>query len=151
MIRNIADIAPALADEDKARAMFESLRWPNGPVCPHCTEAQRIYTIKPRAGSKTRPGVYKCGKCRKQFTVTVGTVFEGSHIPLRHWLYAIFHMCSSKKGVSANQMHRELGISYKAAWFMCHRVRYAMLESPLADRLGGQGTHGRSATIGLKP
>ena len=141
MIDNIAQLAPYIGDEDKAREMFERIRWPNGPYCPHCHADSEtgIYKIEPKPGSKTRKGVYKCGGCRKQFTVTVGTVFEGTRIPLGKWLYAIFLMCSSKKGVSANQLQREIGISYKSAWFMCHRVRMAMTEPALAGKLGGEG------------
>ena len=138
MLRNFNDIAPYLADEDKARELFERLRWQGHPTCPHCLNAEKIYKLTPREeGKGVRKGVYKCARCRKQFTVTVGTVFAGSHIQLRHWLYAIYQMCASKKGVSANQLHRHLGITYKSAWFMCHRVRYAMTQSPLSGRLGG--------------
>lgn len=141
MLNNITELAPYIADEDKARELFERIRWPNGPYCPHChaDDESKIYKIVPKEGSKTRKGLYKCGSCRKQFTCTVGTVFEGSHIPLNKWVFAIYLMCSSKKGVSANQLKRELGISYKAAWFMCHRVRYAMQEPVLAGKLGGLG------------
>lgn len=139
MIENIAQLAPYIADEDKAREMFERIRWPDGPYCPHCGNVGRVYKLTPKEGSKTRKGLYKCGECRKQFTVTVGTVFEGSRIPLGKWLYALFLMCSSKKGVSACQLQRELGISYKASWFMCHRVRLAMSKEPLASKLGQGG------------
>lgn len=139
MIDNIAQLAPYIADEDKAREMFENIRWPEGPYCPHCGSVERVYKLTPKAGSKTRKGLYKCGECRKQFTVTVGTVFEGSRIPLGKWLYAIYLMCSSKKGVSAKQLQRELGVSYKASWFMCHRVRLAMAKEPLASKLGQDG------------
>ena len=136
MIKNLSQLAPYLADEDKARALFEKLRWPSGPFCPHCLTGEKIYKIE---SAKVRKGLYKCGNCRKQFTVTVGTVLEGSHIPLGKWLYAFYLMCSSKKGVSASQLSRQLGISFKSAWFMCHRVRLAMAEPPLAGRLGGAG------------
>lgn len=134
MINNISDLAPYLADEHKARELFEQLRWPEGPVCPRCNQSDRVYKLE---GKSTRPGVYKCGHCRKPFTVTVGTVFEGSHIKLGHWLYALTRMCTSKKGISAKQLERELDISYKSAWFMCHRVRYAMSEPPLLGKLQG--------------
>lgn len=89
--------------------------------------------------SKTRPGLYKCktSGCRKQFTVTVGTLFERSHIPLHKWLHAIFLMCASKKGISANQLSRDLEITYKSAWFLCHRVRKAMEDEPRGSKLGG--------------
>jgi transposase-like protein len=130
------ELFAAFADEDTARRMMESIRWPNGPVCPHCRDTGPFYEIK---GKTARKGVRKCQKCRKQFSVMVGTVFERSHIPMNKWLYAIFAMNSSKKGVSANQLHRELGITYKSAWFMCHRIREAMTENPSGGKLGGFG------------
>ncbi len=136
MIENLSQLAPYLADEDKARELFEKLRWPNGPYCPHCHEGEKIYKIN---SAKARKGLHKCGHCRKQFTATMNTILHGSHIPLSKWILAIFLMCSSKKGVSANQLKRQLGISYKSAWFMCHRVRYAMMQPPLAGKLGGDG------------
>jgi transposase-like protein len=113
--------------EDEARTLIEKNRWPNGPVCPHCG-ATKYYKITPKKESK-RPvgkGVYKCAKCRKLFTVMVGTIFSDSHIPLNKWLIAIHLMVSSKKGISANQLHRLLNITYKSAWFMSHRIRFAM-------------------------
>lgn len=117
---NLNDLA--LRDEDKARELLEALRWKDGVICPHC-EADKVYKLQ---GASTRKGLYKCGKCRKQFTVTVGTIFEDSRIPLNKWLMAVYLMCSSKKGISANQLSLMLEITYKSAWFMCHRVRYAM-------------------------
>ena len=119
-----------ITDEDKARAMLEKMRWPVGVACPRCGSMD-VYKIEAKNGSKVRPGVYRCKDCRKlkksnQFTVTVGTIFEDSHIKLSLWLMAISLMCASKKGISAHQMHRMLGITYKTAWFMCHRIRYAM-------------------------
>jgi len=129
--KSFSDLLPYLADEEKARELFEAIRWPHGAFCPHC-RASRVYRIN-------RPGRWKCGECRKQFSATVNTVFEGSHIPLSKWLHAIFMMCTAKKGVPAKQLQRELGISYKSAWFMCHRVRLAMDQSPLFERLGGKG------------
>ncbi len=134
MIENISQLAPYLADENKCRKFFERLRWPDGPECPRCGHKKRIYTVE---GKTTRPGLYKCGACRKPFTVTVNSIFEGSHIPLSKWLYAIYLMCSSKKGVSAKQLQRELDITYKSAWFLCHRVRLAMTKPPLIGKLGG--------------
>lgn len=117
-------------DVDKARSLLESLRWPEGPVCPHCKNHndKPIYKLNPKAGSKTpaRAGVYKCGACRKQFTVTVGTMFEDSHNSISTWLKAMFILCSSKKSISSHQLHRMLGVTYKTAWFMSHRIRYAM-------------------------
>ncbi len=135
---NLIQIAQKYSDEDKARTLLESLRWPSGPVCPHCS-ATRFYTLKPKADSKSpgRKGLYKCAACRKQYSVTVGTVFEASHIPLSKWLMAVFLICSSKKAMSAHQLHRMLGITYKTAWFMAHRIRYAMSEGPMAALLSG--------------
>jgi transposase-like protein len=109
---------------------LESIRWPDGPVCPHCgMESDKHYRLK----NATRK-LWKCRSCRKQFTVTVGTIFEGSHIGLHKWLLAFYLLCSSKKGMSAHQLHRMLGITYKSAWFMAHRIRYAM-EQPAFTRL----------------
>src|SRR5262245_59427132 len=103
--------------ESQSRAMLERLRWPNGPVCPK-SGAAKPYKVRPNADAGTRRGLYKCRACRKQFTVTVGTIFEDSHIPLRKWLTAFHLMCASKKGISAHQLHRMLGLTYKSAWFM---------------------------------
>ncbi len=135
---NLAGLAKHFSDEDAARDLLESWRWPNGAACPHCGGADP-YKLTPKATSKKpgRKGLYKCRACRKQFTVTVGTVFEDSRIPLSKWLLGIHLIASSKKGISAHQLHRNLGISYKAAWFMAHRMRYAMAEGPLADLLRG--------------
>lgn len=133
---DLVKLAQDFADEDSARAYLESIRWPNGPVCPHC-ESENVYKITSKPGSKTRKGVHKCRACRKQFTVTVGTIFESSHIPLSKWLMAVHLMCASKKGMSAHQLHRMLGVTYKTAWFMCHRIRYAMTQEPLASKLSG--------------
>lgn len=116
-----------------AAAYLESLRWPNGPVCPHCNESERKpYKLK----HKTRR-LWKCAACRKQYTVTVGTIFEGSHIPLNKWLLAFNLLCSSKKGMSAHQLHRMLGVTYKSAWFMAHRIRYAMEQPAFKRQLTG--------------
>lgn len=133
---NFADLAPYFADEQKATEFVESLIWPNGPVCPHCEATDKIYRL---SGQSHRKGLLKCGSCKKQFTVKVGTIFEGSHIPLSKWLIAIYQMCNSKKGVSANQLKRSLGISYKSAWHLCHRIRLAMTQEPLKGKLGGTG------------
>lgn len=117
-------------DPFAAADYLESIRWPDGPVCPHCgTLDEKHYRLK----HQTRK-LWKCRACRKQFTVTVGTIFEGSHIPLNKWLLAFYLLCSSKKGMSAHQLHRMLGITYKSAWFMAHRIRYAM-EQPAFSRL----------------
>ena len=136
MFKNISDLAPILADENKALELFEKYRWPSGPVCPRCHRQDRIGKLN---GETTRRGLYKCYACRKPFTATMGTIFEGSHLPISKWLYAIFKMTNSKKGISANQLERELGCSYTAAWFMCHRIRYAMARPPLSGKLGGAG------------
>jgi transposase-like protein len=133
---NLSQLARDFADEASARAHLESIRWPNGPVCPHCSGTD-AYKIQSKPGSKTRPGVHRCRTCKKQFTVTVGTIFESSHIPLAKWLMAVHLMCASKKGMSAHQLHRMLGVTYKTAWFMCHRIRYAMTQEPLRSKLSG--------------
>ena len=129
---------PIFTDETKARKWLEARVWPNGVVCRHCgnADASRIALLN---GKAHRPGVYQCAECREQFTVTVGTVFERSKIPLTKWLAALFLLVSSKKGMSAHQMHRMLGISYKSTWFMCHRLREAMREGGLAP-MGGEGS-----------
>lgn len=124
--------------EDEAREMLETIRWNGSPVCPHCN-SDKAYKLTPKGDTKTkvRNGVYKCSSCRKQFTVTVGTIFEGSRIKIADWLMAIYLMCSSKKGISAHQLHRTLGVTYKTAWFMAHRIRTAMIQEPLAGMLSG--------------
>jgi transposase-like protein len=134
---SLIKLAKEYSDEDKARALLETLRWPEGAKCPHC-KAKEPYKIVPGKGTKTRKGLYKCRQCRKQFTVTVGSIFEDSHIPISKWLMAIFIICSSKKAISAHQLHRMLDITYKSAWFMAHRIRFAMNEGPLADMLDGE-------------
>jgi transposase-like protein len=119
---NLTD--PIYFDADKAREHLEAIHWPEGPVCPHCgADDDRVTKLK---GKSTRPGVYKCKDCEKPFTVTVGTVMEDSKIPLNKWLLAFAMVNASKKGVSAHQLHRQLGITYKSAWFMAHRIREAM-------------------------
>jgi len=112
--------------------------WPHGPVCIHCGEVNRIGLLK---GKATRPGIYKCYSCRKQFRVTVNTVFESSHAPLHMWLQAVYMMVSSKKGASTHQMHRAMGCTLKSAWFMTMRIREAMREVgwSAAGKLGGEG------------
>jgi transposase-like protein len=140
---NLITLAQQYADDETARALLESLLWPDGPVCPHCKnhKEKAIYKLQSKTGSKSkiRKGVYKCGACRKPFTVTVGTIFEDSHIPISKWLMAFFLICSSKKSISANQLHRMLNITYKAAWFMAHRLRFAVSpQMPLAKLLKGE-------------
>lgn len=129
---------PIFHDADKARAFLESTRWPDGPVCPHCGVQDDATAMQ---GKKHRPGLYQCNSCRQQFSVTVGTLFERSKIPLHKWLYASWLLCSSKKGISGHQLHRMLGVTYKTAWFMGHRIREAMNTAP-TDKLGGPGTSG---------
>src|SRR5689334_1030852 len=114
-------------DENAAREHLESLQWPDGPICPHCGTVNEATLL---AGKSTRPGVYKCRPCQKPFSVTVGTVFERSKIPLSKWLLATELLTSSKKGVSAHQVHRMLSVTYKTAWFMMHRIREAMAPVP---------------------
>lgn len=118
---------PRFHNEEAAYDFVESIVWPGGPVCPHCGGKDRIGKMN---GKSTRIGAYKCYACRKPFTVKVGTIFEDSHIHLRLWLQTIYLMCASKKGISANQLHRTLGVTLKTAWFMMHRVRYAMDQRP---------------------
>lgn len=114
---------PIYHDADKAREHLEATVWPNGPVCPHCGVEGNAHLM---TGKSTRPGLYKCRECRKPFTVTVGTVFEHSKVPLNKWVLASHLMASSKKGFSAHQLHRTIGVTYKTAWFMFHRLREAM-------------------------
>lgn len=121
-----------IATEQRAISLIERRAWPNGPVCPHCQGTDRIYALK---GRSTRLGLRKCGDCRRQFTVRIGTFFEGSHLPLHKWLLAIFMMCSSPGGVSARQMQNSLQVSYKTAWLMCQRIRAAKQCEPLATLL----------------
>jgi transposase-like protein len=124
--------------ETEAREFLENLRWANGQVCPKCGSMKGGYKMrsKPNTKNKVRDGLYKCFDCAKTFTVTVGTIFEDSHIPLNKWLTAIYLMNTSKKGISAHQLHRMLDITYKTAWFMAHRIRFAMTEKPLGKLLG---------------
>ena len=130
---------PIFHDDDAARAHLEEQRWPNGPVCPHCGEhhAEQITKLE---GQKHRPGLYQCNSCREQFSVTVGTVFERSKVPLAKWVLATHLMAASKKGISAKQIERMLGVTYKTAWFMMHRIREAMGISADKDGpIGGEG------------
>jgi len=128
--------APHFHDETKAREYLEARRWPNGPFCPHCgVLADRITKLE---GEKHRPGLYQCNECHGQFSVTVGTLYERSHIPLYKWLLATHLMSASKKGTSAHQLHRMLGITYKSAWFMAHRIREGMRDTNPAP-MGGKG------------
>lgn len=122
--------------EDEARGAFERIRWPNGPICPHCgsDKATKLQ------GKVHRAGLYKCQSCAQQYTATVNTILEDSHLPIRTWLMAFAILCSAKKGVSALQLQRQLGLgSYKTAWHLCHRIRHAMSKEPLAGLLGEGG------------
>jgi transposase-like protein len=128
---------PIYNDEDAARAYLEGQRWPDGPYCPHCGEAERVTRLQ---GRTTRPGLFACRACRQQFSVTVGTLYERSHVPLHKWVLATHLLACSKKGVSAHQLHRMLGVTYKTAWFMAHRIRAGMAGKPAeAGGLGGEG------------
>ncbi len=122
-------------NEDEAREHLEQLRWANGVVCPHCGVIGDHYKLN---GEAHRKGLWKCKDCRKQFSVTVGTLFERSKIGIHIWLQCAFLMCSSKKGMSAHQIHRILGVTYKTAWFMCHRLREAMKDPVFVRQLGGK-------------
>jgi transposase-like protein len=120
--------------EDQARETFERIRWPNGPVCPHCGSA----IATKLQGKAHRAGLYKCNGCEDQFTATINTIMEDSHLPIRTWLMAFALLCSAKKGISALQLQRQLGIgSYRSAWHMAHRIRHAMSQEPLAGLLQG--------------
>jgi transposase-like protein len=126
---------PQFTDDDAARAHLEALRWPNGAVCPHCGGTEWNSRLK---GASHRPGLWFCGDCRSQFTVTVGTVFERSKVRLYKWVFATHLICSSKESMSAHQLHQALGGAYKTAWFMAHRIREAMGEYD-PNQLGGGG------------
>jgi transposase-like protein len=130
--------APYFQDEQAAFDHVEGIIWPNGPVCHHCGCMGRITTVKPNAEKRVRFGLKRCGDCKKQFTIRMGTIFEESKLPLHIWLQAIHLMVSSKKGVSAHQLHRTLEITYKTAWFLAHRIREAMRDGVLAP-FGGNG------------
>jgi transposase-like protein len=125
-------------NEAAAFAYVEARLWPNGPVCHHCGERERIGRLQ---GKTTRPGLYKCYRCKKPFTVRMGTIFESSHLPLQLWLQIIHLMCASKKGISTNQIQRMLRCSMKTAWFLGHRIREAMNDKPgvFFSPIGGEG------------
>lgn len=126
---------PIYSDENTAREHLEAIRWPDGPYCPVCGQSE---TVKPLGGKSMGPGWYHCSACREKFTVRVGTVYERSKIPLHKWLLATHLLCASKKGMSAHQMHRMLGLTYKSAWFMVHRIREAMKDDSPGP-MGGPG------------
>lgn len=136
----LMSIMQRFSTEEAARAYIEALRWPNGPVCPHCgnADASRIYKVAANTGKKIRAGLYKCAECSDQFTVTVGTVMEDSHIPLNKWLVAFYIICASKTQVSALQLQRQLELgSYRSAWFLCHRIRFALMDVAPNTKLDG--------------
>ncbi len=139
-MENTGLLAPQYRDEDAAREYIEKMCWPDGPVCPHCGVVNKASKLHPRADSKSpvRKGVWQCRNCERQFTVTVGSVIEDSHIPLHKWLLAIHLMLSSKKGISAHQLMRNLEIgSYRSAWFMAHRIRWALTQEPMKGLFSG--------------
>ena len=117
---------PIFHDADKAREWLEARLWPNGPVCPKCGVVNEATLMQ---GKTTRPGLYQCNACREPFTVTVGTLYERSHVPLHKWLAATYLLMASKKGMSALQISRMIDVTYKTAWFMCHRIRESLRET----------------------
>ena len=134
------EINQRFATDEAARAYWESIHWPNGAVCPHCknADAKRIWKVTPNEKKKIRAGLYLCAECNKQFTATIGTIFEDSHIPLRKWLVAWYMICSSKKGISSLQLQRNLNLgSYRTALFMTHRIRHSLQEPAFKDKLAG--------------
>ncbi len=131
---NLTD--PIFTDEAKAREHLEAIRWPDGkPICVHCGGVERVYRLE---GKAHRPGLFHCNDCAGQFTVTTGSVMESSHVPLHKWVLAFRLMASSKKGISAHQLHRTIAVTYKTAWFMAHRIREAMRPAD-PEKLGGEG------------
>jgi transposase-like protein len=144
---NLTDVSKL--SEDEARATLERIRWPNGPTCIYCGATDNLKRL---VGKKTyRAGLFRCGDCGEQFTVTVGTVMEQSHLPIRTWLMAFALLCSAKKGVSALQLQRQLGLgSYRSAWHLAHRIRHAMTQEPLAGLLKGT-VEADETYIGGKP
>lgn len=171
----VSAIAQHFSDEEAAYLYLEHTRWPDGPVCPHCGAAGHAYYLAPQSGQRmTRTGkpsyrrLWKCGECRQPFSVLVGTIFEDSHIPISKWLLAFHMVCAGKNGVSALELSRTLGLAYRTAWFMAHRIRYVLArpDGPsldAADKLDGtveadetyiggkhQGKRGRGA-LGKTP
>ncbi|HRD27671.1 MAG TPA: IS1595 family transposase [Caulobacter sp.] len=151
---------PYFHDEAAAFAFVEGILWGSEPVCPHCGCTGRVYALANVRGSKSkanpegaiRHGLKKCGDCRKQFTVRVGTLFEESHLPMTKWLQAIYLLCSSKKGISAKQLERTLETTYKTAWFLAHRIREAMRSGELAPfGQGGGSVEVDETYLGIDP
>ena len=133
MTINLTD--SVFTDEAKAREHLEAIRWPDGPVCPHCGSVDKVYRL---SGKSHRPGLIHCNNCNGSFTVTTGSVMESSHVPLNKWVLAYRLMASSKKGMSAHQLHRTIGVTYKTAWFMFHRIRESMKPAKFSVPLGGK-------------
>lgn len=136
MARTVDLTNPIFTEPEAARKHFEAIRWPNGAYCPYCGVVDRI---APLGGKSMGPGWYHCKDCRKKFTAAVGTLYERSHIPMTKWLLATHLMCASKKGMSAHQLHRMIGLPYKTAWFMAQRIREGMRDLKPSGRLGGEG------------
>lgn len=133
--------ANCFTDADCARDYLEQVRWPKGAICPGCA-AKEAQKLTPAVSSKThaRKGLYQCRACRRQFSVTVGTLLEDAHTPLHKWLLAIYLMCSRKEGISAVQLQRDLSLGgYRTAWLMCHRVRWALQKNPMSALVKGVG------------
>jgi transposase-like protein len=126
---------PIYSDENAAREHLESQRWPDGAVCPFCNNREKV---RPLGGESMGPGWHYCGACKDKFTVRTGSVLERSHVPLHKWVLAFRLLCGSKKGMSAHQLHRTLGVTYKTAWFMAHRIRESMRDTD-GGGLGGEG------------
>jgi transposase-like protein len=139
---------PIFRDDNAAREALEAIRWPSGPVCVHCGACEGIARVETKSA---RPGLLYCNSCKGQFTVTVGTVFEKSKIPLSKWWLATFLLCSSKKGISSHQLHRTLGVTYKTAWFMTHRIRHAMASKGGLLGSGGGIVEADETYVGRKP
>ena len=133
--------APAFTDENAAREAMEAILWPSGATCPRCGSLDRIGKV---SGKSARPGLYYCGGCKRQFTVTVGTIFERSKVPLSKWWLAVHLLAASKKGMSSHQLMRMLDVTYQTAWFMTHRIREAMRSGSFATAYGRPRRRGRS-------
>jgi transposase-like protein len=136
---NLSELAQQFSTEEQAISFLEKTLWPDGPICPHCGEIGNAFRLrsKPETKKKLRPGLWKCSGCRKPFTVKMGTIFEDSHIPLHKWLLTIHLIVASKKGMSSHQIHRQIGVTYKSAWFMTHRIRWAMRQEGQQEPLQG--------------
>lgn len=138
---NISVLAKKFSDESAAYELLESMRWANGPECPHCGSVDNAYFLsgarRTSTGKVSSRRLWKCAECRKQFSVLVGTIFERSQVPLSKWLMALYMMASSKNGVAAFELHRTLGVTNKTAWFMLHRIREAMKRGELAETMTG--------------